>query len=76
VEAGWRLATISLVLTAGAIWLTARGVKLSATAVGAAVLVQVAIMGRLIPAAVMRGRMGGVGVWARTCRVVRALGGQ
>jgi amino acid transporter len=35
---------ISLVLTAGAIWLTARGVKLSATAVGAAVLVQVAIM--------------------------------
>jgi amino acid transporter len=35
---------ISVVLTAGAIWLTARGVKLSATAVGAAVLVQVAIM--------------------------------
>jgi amino acid transporter len=35
---------ISLVLTAGAIWLTARGVKLSATAVGVAVLVQVAIM--------------------------------
>ena len=35
---------ISLVLTAGAIWLTARGVRLSATAVGAAVLVQVAIM--------------------------------
>jgi amino acid transporter len=34
----------SLVLTAGAIWLTARGVKLSTTAVGAAVLVQVAIM--------------------------------
>ncbi len=34
----------SLVLTAGAIWLTARGVKLSATAVGATVLVQVAIM--------------------------------
>lgn len=35
---------ISLVLTAGAIWLTARGVKLSSTAVGAAVVVQVAIM--------------------------------
>jgi amino acid transporter len=34
----------SLILTAGAIWLTARGVKLSAYAVGAAVLVQVAIM--------------------------------
>ncbi|MGD0244749.1 MAG: APC family permease [Streptosporangiaceae bacterium] len=34
----------SLVLTAGAIWLTARGVKLSTTAVGAAVLIQVAIM--------------------------------
>ena len=34
----------SVVLTAGAIWLTARGVKLSTTAVGAAVLVQVAIM--------------------------------
>ena len=35
---------LSLVLTAGAIWLTARGVKLSTAAVGAAVLVQVAIM--------------------------------
>jgi amino acid transporter len=35
---------ICLVLTAGAIWLTARGVKLSSTAVGAAVVVQVAIM--------------------------------
>ena len=35
---------ISLVLTVGAIWLTARGVKLSTSAVGAAVLVQVAIM--------------------------------
>ena len=34
----------SLVLTAGATWLTARGVKLSTIAVGAAVLVQVAIM--------------------------------
>jgi amino acid transporter len=34
----------SLALTAGAIWLTARGVKLSTAAVGAAVLVQVAIM--------------------------------
>lgn len=34
----------SLILTAGAIWLTARGVKLSTAAVGAAVLVQVAIM--------------------------------
>jgi amino acid transporter len=33
-----------LVLTAGATWLTARGVKLSTIAVGAAVLVQVAIM--------------------------------
>jgi amino acid transporter len=31
-------------LTAGAIWLTVRGVKLSTTAVGAAVLVQVGIM--------------------------------
>ena len=35
---------LTLVLTAGAIWLTARGVKLSTTAVGVAVLVQVAIM--------------------------------
>ena len=34
----------SLVLTVGAIWLTARGVKLSTAAVGAAVLVQVTIM--------------------------------
>jgi len=34
----------TLVLTAGAIWLTARGVKLSTIAVGGAVLVQVAIM--------------------------------
>ena len=34
----------SLVLTAGAIWLTARGIKLSTVAVGGAVLVQVAIM--------------------------------
>jgi amino acid transporter len=34
----------SVVLTAGAIWLTARGAKLSSTASGAAVLVQVAIM--------------------------------
>ncbi len=35
---------LTLVLTLGAIWLTARGVKLSTSAVGAAVLVQVAIM--------------------------------
>jgi len=35
---------LTVVLTAGAIWLTVRGVKLSTTAVGAAVLVQVAIM--------------------------------
>jgi amino acid transporter len=35
---------VSLVLTAAAIWLTARGVKLSTTAVGGAVVVQVAIM--------------------------------
>ena len=35
---------ISLVLTAAAIWLTARGIKLSTNALGAAVLVQVAIM--------------------------------
>jgi len=34
----------TVVLTAGAIWLTARGVKLSTNAVGAAVVVQVAIM--------------------------------
>jgi amino acid transporter len=34
----------AIVLTAGAIWLTARGVKLSTAVVGAAVLVQVAIM--------------------------------
>jgi amino acid transporter len=34
----------SLVLTVGGTWLTARGVKLSTIAVGAAVLVQVAIM--------------------------------
>ena len=36
--------TLTLVLTAGAIWLTARGVRLSTKAVGLAVLVQVAIM--------------------------------
>ncbi len=35
---------LTLVLTAGAIWLTIRGVKLSTTAVGVAVLVQVTIM--------------------------------
>ena len=35
---------LSLVLTAGAIWLTVRGVRLSTTAVGVAVVVQVAIM--------------------------------
>lgn len=35
---------LTLVLTAGAIWLTVRGVKLSTTVVGLAVLVQVAIM--------------------------------
>ena len=35
---------LSLVLTVGAIWLTARGVRLSTTAVGVAVLLQVAIM--------------------------------
>ena len=34
----------ALVLTAGAIWLTARGVRLSTSAVGLAVLAQVAIM--------------------------------
>ena len=35
---------LTLILTVAAIWLTARGVKLSTAAVGAAVLVQVAIM--------------------------------
>jgi amino acid transporter len=35
---------LTLVLTAGAIWLTARGVKLSTKAVGLAVLLQVGIM--------------------------------
>lgn len=35
---------LTLVLTVGAIWLTARGVRLSTTAVGLAVLAQVAIM--------------------------------
>ena len=35
---------LTLVLTIGAIWLTVRGVRLSTTAVGVAVLVQVAIM--------------------------------
>ncbi len=42
----WHLAwePLSLVLTVGAIWLTARGVRLSTTAVGLAVLAQVAIM--------------------------------
>jgi amino acid transporter len=35
---------LTLVLTAGAIWLTARGVRLSTKAVGLAVLTQVAIM--------------------------------
>jgi amino acid transporter len=35
---------LTLVLTLGAVWLTIRGVKLSTTAVGLAVLVQVAIM--------------------------------
>jgi amino acid transporter len=42
----WHLAwePIALVLTAAALWLTARGVRLSTMAVGLAVLVQVAIM--------------------------------
>jgi len=42
----WRLPwePLTLVLTGGAIWLTARGVRLSTTAVGLAVLIQVAIM--------------------------------
>jgi amino acid transporter len=35
---------LTLVLTVGAVWLTVRGVKLSTTAVGVAVLLQVAIM--------------------------------
>ena len=35
---------LALVLTAGAIWLTARGVQLSTAAVGVAVLAQVAVM--------------------------------
>jgi amino acid transporter len=35
---------LSLILTAGGIWLTARGVKMSTSVVGAAVLLQVAIM--------------------------------
>jgi amino acid transporter len=35
---------LTLVLTVGAIWLTARGVKLSTTAVGLAVLAQVGVM--------------------------------
>jgi amino acid transporter len=35
---------LSLVMTAGAVWLTVRGVRLSTTAVGLAVVVQVAIM--------------------------------
>ena len=35
---------LTLVLTVGAIWLTARGVKLSTTAVGVAVVAQVAVM--------------------------------
>jgi amino acid transporter len=35
---------LTLVLTVAAVWLTARGVKLSTTAVGLAVLVQVAVM--------------------------------
>jgi amino acid transporter len=39
---GWE--PLSLVLTVAAIWLTARGVRLSTTVVGLAVLVQVAIM--------------------------------
>jgi amino acid transporter len=42
----WQLAwePLSLALTVGAIWLTARGVRLSTTAVGLAVVAQVAIM--------------------------------
>jgi amino acid transporter len=42
----WHIAwgPLTLVLTVGAIWLTMRGVKLSTTAVGVAVLVQVTIM--------------------------------
>jgi amino acid transporter len=42
----WRLPwePLTLALTGGAIWLTARGVRLSTTAVGLAVLVQVAVM--------------------------------
>ena len=37
-------APLSVVLTIGAVWLTARGVKLSTTAVGIAVVAQVAVM--------------------------------
>jgi amino acid transporter len=37
-------APLTLVLTIGAIWLTARGVRLSTTAVGIAVVLQVAVM--------------------------------
>jgi amino acid transporter len=42
----WHLSwePLTLVLTLGAIWLTLRGVKLSTTAVGLAVLIQVAVM--------------------------------
>ncbi len=42
----WNIAwgPLTLVLTAGAIWLTIRGVRLSTTAVGLAVLIQVTIM--------------------------------
>ena len=42
----WNVAwgPLTLVLTAGAIWLTMRGVKLSTAAVGVAVLIQVSVM--------------------------------
>ena len=69
---------LSLVLTVGAIWLTARGVRLSTTAVGLAVVVQVAIM--LVVCVVTlidrRAHLSGIPFsWATSRRPGRPVGG-
>jgi amino acid transporter len=53
---------LTLALTLGAIWLTARGVRISTTAVGLAVLVQVAVMVTVCGIVLVeeRGRLSGV----------------
>ena len=51
---------LSLVLTVAAIWVTARGVKLSTSAVGVALVAQVAVMLAVCVAALARGHLSAV----------------